>query len=543
MAGRIDLSLDRIRKLLTYLPRYTRPTCHIAGTNGKGSVSALLSFILSASSYTVGRFNSPHLVEIYDCITIDNKPVLPSVYESTRKRVEAADKERHLNCSNFELLTAAALVIFEEAGVDIVVLEVGMGGRLDATNAIPDECVLISALTAVDLDHQAFLGANVREIAREKAAIARPGKPFVLGPQNPVHSAEVEAVVREVTGSVGANLILAVLPTSRDWGSTLDGQPACPTSLNPSAFRCEDGLQPFSQPVSFALPGMPDNPDFVHALLPLQGEHQLENLGTAVTMISMLLESDHPLDFKHRINPNAISQGIQSTHWRGRLSFHTITLPFSDTTGASIPQQEFVVLTDGAHNPASSARLAAFVEGTLAAVTKPPEPPSPALVAPAPMEPPGPPISGGEAPCRTITLTYVLALSHSPPKTPEQTLTPLLALDPESLGSYVRVVTRVALVRFSPPAGMPWVTSEKPSELGAVVRSLLPDADIWTPEREDEDVGASQLRAALNWAAEMQLRDAESEECDSEGLVVIAGSLYLVADFYRVLNETGRREA
>lgn len=542
MAGRIDLSLDRICKLLTHLPRYTRPTCHIAGTNGKGSVSALLSSILFASSYSVGRFNSPHLIEIHDCITIDNGPVLPSVYDSARKRVEAADKEHDLNCSSFELLTATALVIFEEADADIVVLEVGMGGRLDATNAIPDECVLVSALTAVDLDHQAFLGTNVREIAREKAAIARPGKPFVLGPQNPEHSAEVEAVVREVVGSVGANLILAVRPTKRDWGSTLDGQPACPTSLKPSAFQYDNGLQPFSQPVSFALPGIPGNPDFVHALLPLQGEHQLENLGTAVTMISTLLEGDHPLDFKHRITPMSVSQGIQSTHWRGRLSFHTIKLPFPDTPGVSIPQQEFVILTDGAHNPASSARLASFVEGTLAAVTKPPEPPSPALVAPAPMEPAGPPISGAVAPCRTITLTYILALSHSPPKTPEQTLTPLLALDSEGLGAYVNVVTRVALVRFSPPAGMPWVTSEKPSELRDVVRSLLPDTDVWTPEREDEDMGSHQLRAALNWAAEKQLRDAESDDYESEGLVVIAGSLYLVADFYRVLNQTEKRE-
>lgn len=538
MAGRIDLSLDRIRELLTYLPRYTRPTCHIAGTNGKGSVTALLSSILSASSYSVGRFNSPHLAVVHDCITIDSGSVLPSVYESTRKRVEAANSEHNLNCSSFELLTATALVIFEEAEVDVVVLEVGMGGRLDATNVIPDDCVLVSALTTVDLDHQAFLGTNIREIAREKAAIARPGKPFVLGPQNPLHSAEVEAVVQEVIESVGARLIRAILPTRRDWGSTLEGQPVCPTSLKPSAFQCEDGIQPFSQPVSFALPGMPGNPDFVHALLPLQGEHQLDNLGTAITIISELLDTDHPLDFKHRITATTISQGIQATRWRGRLSFHTMMLPFS--ADRSTPTREFVILADGAHNPAASARLASFIEGVLAAVTKPPSPPSPALVAPGPMEPPGPPPSRGEPPCRTISLTYILALSHSPPKTPEQTLTPLLALDPDSLGAHVKVVTRVALLRFTPPQDMPWVKSEKPSEMRDVVRSLLPGADVWAPEKEDEGAGEPQLRAALNWAAENQIRDAQSDDCESEGLVVIAGSLYLVADFYRVLNETGK---
>ncbi|EKM51962.1 uncharacterized protein PHACADRAFT_177373 [Phanerochaete carnosa HHB-10118-sp] len=542
MAGRIDLSLNRICKLLTYLPKYTRPTCHIAGTNGKGSVSVLLSSVLAASSYSVGRFNSPHLAVIHDCITIDNESVLPSVYESTRKRVEATDNERGLNCSSFELLTATALVIFEEAEVDVVVLEVGMGGRLDATNVIPDECVLVSALTAVDLDHQAFLGTNVREIAREKAAIARSGKPFVLGPQSPEHSTEVEAVVREVIERVGANLIRAIVPTKRDWGSTLDMQPRCPTSLVPAAFHCENGVQPFSQPVSFALLGILDNPDFIHALLPLQGEHQLDNLGTAATIILTLLESGHPLDFKHRITALSISQGIQSTHWRGRLSFHTIQLPLSGIPNTAAPKQEFVILADGAHNSASAARLASFVEGTLASVTKPPKPPSPALVAPGPMEPVGPPLSQSEAPCRTISLTYVLALSHSPPKTPEQTLTPLLALDLDSLGAHVKVVTRVALVRFTPPEGMPWVKSEKPSELREVVRSLLPAADVWTPEREDENVGEPQLRAALEWAAENQLRDAGSADCEDEGLIIIAGSLYLVADFYRVLNETGKGE-
>ena len=146
-------------------------------------------------------------------------------------------------------------------------------------------------------------------------------------------------------------------------------------------------------------------------------------------------------------------------------------------------------------------------------------------------------------PCRTLSLTYVLALSHSPPKTPAQTLTPLLALDPDALGAHVRVVTRVALVRFSPPAGMPWVHSERPSDLRGTVAALLPDADVWTPEREDEGAGGPQLRAALNWAAERHRADAESDDCESEGLVVVAGSLYLVADFYRLLRETDSRES
>ena len=134
----INLSLVRISQLLVHVRPYTRPTCHIAGTNGKGSVSALLSQILVASSYRVGRFNSPHLVSIYDCITIDGEPVSSVVYDDVMHRVVAADTELGLKSTNFELLACTALVVFEEAEVDIAVVEVGMGGRLDATNVIPD---------------------------------------------------------------------------------------------------------------------------------------------------------------------------------------------------------------------------------------------------------------------------------------------------------------------------------------------------------------------------------------------------------------------
>lgn len=168
----IDLSLDRIRALSALLPAYTRPTVHIAGTNGKGSVSALLSSILHATepNLDIGRFNSPHLISIRDCIVINGQPVDEATYASARNEVETVDRTHAIGASSFELLTATALLIFENAALDIVILEAGMGGRLDATNVIPTECVMVSALTAVDLDHQAFLGDTLSAIAREKAA-------------------------------------------------------------------------------------------------------------------------------------------------------------------------------------------------------------------------------------------------------------------------------------------------------------------------------------------------------------------------------------
>src|SRR6266545_3197449 len=139
----IDLTLERLKKQVSYLPSYTRPTLHIAGTNGKGSVSALLTSILLHSDppLSVGRFNSPHLVSIYDSITLNDVPVSHSLYNLIRAEVEDADKKHETKLSSFEIVTVVALQVFERSNVDIVVLEVGMGGRLDATNIVSDETI------------------------------------------------------------------------------------------------------------------------------------------------------------------------------------------------------------------------------------------------------------------------------------------------------------------------------------------------------------------------------------------------------------------
>ena len=186
----IDLSLDRLRILISHMPPYTRPTCHIAGTNGKGSVSALVSSILQSSTppLKVGRYNSPHLASIYDCITIDNIPISLALYNAAHAEVTEKDLENGTRLSSFEILTLSALMVFEREKVDVAVVEVGMGGRLDATNIIPDRFILVSALTAVDLDHQFFLGDTVAKIAFEKAGIARKKRPFVLGFRNSAHA-------------------------------------------------------------------------------------------------------------------------------------------------------------------------------------------------------------------------------------------------------------------------------------------------------------------------------------------------------------------
>ncbi|KAH8104847.1 Mur ligase [Cristinia sonorae] len=490
MSG-IDLTLDRIHVLFNILPRYDRPTCHIAGTNGKGSVSAFLTSIFRSASpsYRVGRYNSPHLVSVYDCITIDDVPVSPEVYGAARTRVEKANEEHKTGATSFEVLTLTALQVFQDLKVDIAVVEVGMGGRLDATNVIPDDCILVSGLTAVDLDHQAFLGNTVADIAREKVAIARPGRPFVLSPQQ---HASVSLVAQEYCEKIGASLVQALVPSIRPWNVDADG----PQKTNPK-LTAEHFLSPEPQPVQISLRCFSEP---LKALLPLQGEHQLTNLGTALTMVSAILTdpllASSSLDLHSRITPTTTSKGIRSTVWNGRLSFHKLSTPQSN--------KDLLVLADGAHNPASSATLGAYITDLLSRIS-----------------------NAESAEPRTITLTYILSLSHSPPKTPLQTLSPLLP--PTFSSSNIRLISNVALLRFTPPEGMPWVKSVSPSDLKSTITSLAPEAEVWVASDEASPEG--QLKEVFGWVGEKHARA-------EEGLVVVAGSLYLVADFYRLLGES-----
>ncbi|KAH9925421.1 Mur ligase [Epithele typhae] len=490
----IDLSLDRIVKLFAALPEaYNRPTIHIAGTNGKGSVCAYVSSILSHSGLTVGRFNTPHLLEVIDSICINNRPISPELFAPARQAVLDLDKAHGCNASGFELFTCAVLLIFQRLDVDIVVLEVGMGGRLDATNVVPDDAILVSALTSVDLDHQAFLGTTVEQIAREKVAIARPGKPFVLGPQ--AHPS-VATVARTAVEAAGV-----------PWSPRAGSRPSRGTRHATARRRRARSSRPASPSSSRSL-----LPRAGPRVAPLRGAHQLDNLATAAGIVAALLAPPSPspspsvraLRLAERVTPVAVARGIGATRWPGRLSFHTLTLP-ADPTPDSImttTTARMLVLADGAHNPASAGALAAYLE-SLAATTV----------------------------ARPLTLTYVLGLSHSPPKTPAQTLAPLLAVraragPPIKLGA--------ALLAFTPPQDMPWVKAVPPEDIAAAVAELAPsgDVEVWRDPRDDD--GHGRVERALRWAA------ARGDGTQGDALVVVAGSLYLVADFYRLLEKLGQ---
>lgn len=488
----IDLSLERIRRLSSQLPPYSRPTIHVAGTNGKGSVTSILSSIFLASGLTVGRFNSPHLVSVQDCILINEESISSQHYGLIRATVESADQEHNTGVSSFELLTLVALQFFEKIGVDVVVIEVGMGGRLDATNVIPDECILLSGLTTVDLDHQAFLGNTVGLIAQEKAGIARKNKPFVLGIQR---YAVVENVVRAAVEQAGGHFIVTRSARRRAWDETIDG-PLPPTlSLDAESFR-----SPSPQPITYTSSAFPHG---LSALLSLNGAHQVDNLSLALTVISTLMTHPScvpsmPKSFSERVIKN-IQTGIRNATWRGRLSFHQLKL------SSPIPRA-ITVLVDGAHNPASSETLASYISTLVTMLDSNPQ-------------------------ARVLRLTYILALSHSPPKTPRETLSPLFTL---RSSTRLSIQTKVAAVRFTSPEGMPWVKSVPPSEIAATVRESVPGVGLLVAP--DEGDIQAQLESALGWAAagEPGIPGAEKED-GVQQLVIVAGSLYLVADFYRLL--------
>ena len=436
----IDLSLNRIRALAARLPNYTRPTIHIAGTNGKGSVAAIVSSILRESGLRVGRFNSPHLVHIWDCINLYGCAVNPGQYERVRKEVEEANEG--IGASTFEVLTGTALKIFEDEKVDAVVLEVGMGGRLDATNIIPDDAVAVSIITSIGLDHIRWLGDNVEAIAKEKAGITRKAGTLVLGPQS---HPNVKGIVSSISEELGATLVDAS------------------SSVHLTEVPCSDprALPPLPREVIWRSRHFKEE---VSLHFPLYGAHQFQNLATSLTAVECLVESGG--SSWESITPATIASGTKNVRWPGRLSWH-------DYRGLHL-------LVDGAHNEGSATALRQYLESLPTLANSP--------------------------------RTFVVSLSHSPPKTARSVLEPLL-----------QPGDRIALTGFSPVVGMPWVTPVSVEELLAVSQDIVGPEGTVASFCSAEGRPLENLRQALEWTK------------SRTDLAIVSGSLYLVADLYRLL--------
>jgi dihydrofolate synthase len=197
----IELGLSRITRLLQHTPQSWK-AIHVAGTNGKGSTSAYLSAMLHASGRTCARFNSPHFIDRWDCITINEQPVSEKLFLDAERLVKERDRLNSIGASEFELLTATAFEIMEREKVEFGVIEVGMGGSLDATNAIRHKAVTV--ITKIGLDHQFLLGDTIQEIARTKAGIMRENVPCVVDQSN---DPSVLQVIKEHAKSVGTEAV------------------------------------------------------------------------------------------------------------------------------------------------------------------------------------------------------------------------------------------------------------------------------------------------------------------------------------------------
>lgn len=311
----IKLGLDQIRALVARLDRPDTAfrSVVVAGTNGKGSVTAMAERALRAAGCRTGRYTSPHLVAIEERIGIDGRPIDSELFDALAAEVRHAAADLPTPPTFFEATTALALEAFRRAAVDVAVLEVGLGGRLDATNVLLPEGV---AITAIDFDHRQYLGDTLQAIAAEKAGVAKPGR-FCVLQQN---RAEVREVVARTCQEHGARLIDA-----------LEG-----VELRADLVEGRTRL-------ALRTPAA----DYGDVTLALRGRHQIDNAVTAVRLVEAFAEAA-PLF----VSIEAIRAGLQDVEWPGRLELR-------HAGGRA-------VLIDGAHNPAAARALAAYLTETYA---------------------------------------------------------------------------------------------------------------------------------------------------------------------------------
>ncbi len=311
--------LAHMRVLLAALdnPERRFPSVLIAGTNGKGSTAATLASILQVSGLRTGLYTSPHLVRINERIRIDGQQIgdddFALVHDLVDRTAERLVSEGELpwHPSFFEMLTAIAFEHFARRTVDIAVLEVGMGGRLDATNVVEP---IVSVITDISLDHQKFLGDTVAEIAAEKAGIIRPSGVAVTLPQQPQANDVIGNAILD-RGAMAVNAAPYVPPVSPASSEYRSGNAAkIPVSRYPMQVMGEQIL----------------------VETPLLGRHQLRNVALAIAAAEELSRQ------AFSVTASSIERGIRETHWPGRFQ----VLP------AKGNDPEYVL--DVAHNPAGA---------------------------------------------------------------------------------------------------------------------------------------------------------------------------------------------
>ena len=300
----IKLGLATMTALMVRLgmPQTRYRTLHIAGTNGKGSTAAMAAAVLQAAGYRVGLYTSPHLVEFRERICVNGEMIAESQVAQLTEQLQVLCQP-DLSPTFFEYTTAMAFQHFADSGVDVAVLEVGLGGRFDATNVVtPMAC----AVTTISLDHQEYLGTTRSSIAFEKAGIIKPGVPVVLGRLEDDAWRTIEQVARERQAPV---------------------------------FRLNEDFHTEGEiPRPFSYRGLDMRYDGLTCAL--EGRHQLDNAACALA----LLEAAAPQGIA--VTAEAVREGLRTVNWAGRLE---------------VVDRRPTILLDGAHNPAAATALADYL--------------------------------------------------------------------------------------------------------------------------------------------------------------------------------------
>lgn len=283
---------------------------HVTGTNGKGSTCAMIESIVRQAGYKTALYTSPHLYSFHERIQINRVAILDEDLAELVQEIREVCQQHHIQPTFFEFTTALAFLYFARASIDIAIVEVGMGGRYDATNVIVP---LVSVITNVGLDHTDYFGSTKIHVAKEKAGIIKEGAIVVTGEQDPEvlrifseEAKEKHARIIETKNMVGAKVVSA----------ELDGQEV----------EVQAGVGSF----------------VVH--LPLLGSHQVENMKTAIAALTLTLS---PSGERGTLNSNVIAVGIANTKWEGRLQ---------------VLSKQPLIIIDGAHNGDGARALAKFLE-------------------------------------------------------------------------------------------------------------------------------------------------------------------------------------
>jgi len=320
----VDLSLDRIHAALSRLGNPQRrmpPVFHVAGTNGKGSTAAFTRAILEAAGHSVHAYTSPHLVRFNERIVVAGKEIEDAALIDALERTDNAMGDDML--TYFETTTCAALLAFAETPADYAVIEVGLGGRLDATNVFDE--IAAAIVTPVDLDHQQFLGDRLSGVAAEKAGIFKRGAPAVISPQSP----EAMAALQDYAREAGAD----IFAFGEHWNVW--------SEHGRLIYQDDNGL------CDLKLPRLP-------------GAHQIENAGASVAAVRAV---------GLKIDDGLISKGLEAAQWPARLQRLT-TGPLIDLARKRLGEEPEIWL-DGGHNPHAGRAVARAMADMEARHSKP----------------------------------------------------------------------------------------------------------------------------------------------------------------------------